>query len=261
MWEIWKTRKWKVRDTRFWRFGPTEFCETGRRSSTFFWTTIERHIHQILDPGEHIDNMSSTPFICRSCIRRVTSVKTQKRAYHDRWLQHKIGADWEWTERAAEVTTGKRKSMVTMLEERGYIHQVAGFVKAMGLKTEPWLTLTLQWQRRAGKAINHETRWRICWSGPYSPEFAHWPPDTIHGTIQDVPRRVRRSHIVGGINSTGRRSNWTENGARTTGQCGAENQYCAYAQAIIGDLDSCRSSGQEVRLREASILAESVDEQ
>jgi tyrosyl-tRNA synthetase len=69
--------------------------------------------------------------VCRRCIQRVTSLTTQKRAYHDRWLQHKIGADWEWKERAAEVVAGKRKSMVKMLEERGYIHQVAGYAILM----------------------------------------------------------------------------------------------------------------------------------
>jgi hypothetical protein len=52
--------------------------------------------------------------------------RSQKRHYGERWIQKQIGADWEWKEKAGLIAKGERKSMTQILEERGYIHQIAG---------------------------------------------------------------------------------------------------------------------------------------
>ena len=72
--------------------------------------------------------MSLRPYICRNFTRRLTISQTQKRSYGERWIQNKIGADWEWKDKAGLIAKGELKSMSQTLEERGFLHQIAGFV-------------------------------------------------------------------------------------------------------------------------------------
>jgi hypothetical protein len=41
-------------------------------------------------------------------------------------------AEVEWQARASEIRDGKRKSMLTTLEERGFVHALAGLAMFIG---------------------------------------------------------------------------------------------------------------------------------
>jgi tyrosyl-tRNA synthetase len=71
---------------------------------------------------------------CRHCLRNVSLSNTSKRLVHERFLQRKIDAKWEWTDKAVDIKKGLRKSMLTILEERGYVHQLAGYLSSILIK-------------------------------------------------------------------------------------------------------------------------------
>lgn len=51
---------------------------------------------------------------------------TQKRFITQNHLKKTLEAKLEWARQATEIKTGKRDSMLTMLEKRGYVNQVVG---------------------------------------------------------------------------------------------------------------------------------------
>jgi hypothetical protein len=67
---------------------------------------------------------------CRSCIHapRLAIHHGQRRFISDRLLQNQIAAEWEWKQQAEEIRQGKRRTMLQILEERGYVNQIAGSV-------------------------------------------------------------------------------------------------------------------------------------
>lgn len=71
--------------------------------------------------------MATRPWTCRHCLRNVSLSYNQKRLVHERFLQRKIDAKWEWADKTADVKKGLRKSMLEILEERGFVHQIAGY--------------------------------------------------------------------------------------------------------------------------------------
>jgi hypothetical protein len=72
--------------------------------------------------------MATRLWTCRKCLRNASLSYTPSRSVADRYLQHQIAAQWEWKDKAAEIEKGLRKGMLSILEERGYIHQIAGYV-------------------------------------------------------------------------------------------------------------------------------------
>jgi tyrosyl-tRNA synthetase len=69
--------------------------------------------------------MAARPFICGRCSLRL-GPRIQKRLISDRLLQNHISAEWEWKQQAELVRKGQKKSMLQLLEERGYVNQIAG---------------------------------------------------------------------------------------------------------------------------------------
>jgi hypothetical protein len=74
--------------------------------------------------------MASLLQCCRSCIiaPRLAVRHGQRRFISDRLLQNQIAAVWEWKQQAEEIKLGKKKSMLQILEERGFVNQIAGSV-------------------------------------------------------------------------------------------------------------------------------------
>jgi len=55
-------------------------------------------------------------------------LNVSRRGIGTKYLAKVKVAEQEWAEKAAEIKDGRRKSMLSILEERGYINQIAGYV-------------------------------------------------------------------------------------------------------------------------------------
>ena len=82
---------------------------------------------------------STSPYICRRCTRRLFPQLIQKRRIHENTLQKRLEAEWKWKALAQEIEAGQRKGMLPILEERGFINQIAG--------TRDELNHLLTWKR------------------------------------------------------------------------------------------------------------------
>ena len=71
-------------------------------------------------------------FICRSCIRRALGPRQQSsRVLQRRWVSEKYlkkqqEAEEQWQANAQLIHRGQKQSMLSMLEERGYVDTIAG---------------------------------------------------------------------------------------------------------------------------------------
>lgn len=63
--------------------------------------------------------------------RRCWEGKSQTRWITQKHLRRKEEAKQQWAGWAKEIHAGERKSFVDLLEERGLIHQVVGFVSCI----------------------------------------------------------------------------------------------------------------------------------
>lgn len=68
------------------------------------------------------------PYVCCSCLLQLPQavVRQQRRAISQNYLKKQAEANAKWAENAEEIRAGNRDSMLTMLEKRGYIHQIVG---------------------------------------------------------------------------------------------------------------------------------------
>ncbi len=63
--------------------------------------------------------------ICQSCVLRLYP---QRRVISQKYLEKQLDAKLAWAKKAAEIQAGKQESMLAMLENRGYVNQIVGFV-------------------------------------------------------------------------------------------------------------------------------------
>jgi hypothetical protein len=70
--------------------------------------------------------MAARPWACWRSARALQLSYVSRRSISDSTLQRQIAAEWQWTDVAAEIRNGTRKSMLSTLEERGFVHQIAG---------------------------------------------------------------------------------------------------------------------------------------
>lgn len=76
----------------------------------------------------------STPYICRTCRSKLPPKHHffddqhlgQRRWISKNYIRKVQVAENEWLERAQEIKDGKKKSILDVLEERGYINQMVG---------------------------------------------------------------------------------------------------------------------------------------
>ena len=73
------------------------------------------------------------PYICTLCSRnaralglRLQGVTVQKRSITQNWLRKTDEAKEAWDAQAKVIEAGKKQSMLSSLEERGYVNAVAG---------------------------------------------------------------------------------------------------------------------------------------
>lgn len=79
--------------------------------------------------------MPSLPYVCRSCLRKLWIQKlpfgTPRRSISQNWLRKTEEAKKAWGAQKEEIVGGKKDSMLTVLEERGYVNAVVGFDRAI----------------------------------------------------------------------------------------------------------------------------------
>ncbi|KAK6603605.1 Tyrosine-tRNA ligase, mitochondrial [Botrytis cinerea] len=76
-------------------------------------------------------------YVCARCAFRASrnSNKASRRWIGMKYLAKAADAQVAWAKNAAEIKTGKKKSMLSILEERGYVHQITG---SYGAFTPRW---------------------------------------------------------------------------------------------------------------------------
>ena len=78
---------------------------------------------------------AATPYICSSCAllqrrthrpQRALKAFRQKRFVTQNYIRKTAEAEQQWNEYNKEIQSGQRQSMLSILEERGYIQAIAG---------------------------------------------------------------------------------------------------------------------------------------
>lgn len=72
-------------------------------------------------------------YVCNSCRAKLSSADLRSRDVQKRWITRnhvrKIQeAEEDWSLRADAIVAGKRPSMLSLLEERGYVNQIIGYL-------------------------------------------------------------------------------------------------------------------------------------
>jgi tyrosyl-tRNA synthetase len=69
------------------------------------------------------------PYVCARCAFRASKggSKTSKRWLGIKYLAKVADAESNWAAKAKLIMAGDQKSMLTILEERGLVHQIAGY--------------------------------------------------------------------------------------------------------------------------------------
>jgi hypothetical protein len=72
-------------------------------------------------------------YVCRSCRAKLFSADNRRLVVQKRWITRnhirKIQeAEEDWSLRADAIATGKKQSMLSLLEERGYVNQIIGYL-------------------------------------------------------------------------------------------------------------------------------------
>lgn len=75
------------------------------------------------------------PYVCRQCILNRRAIPTAKRSYA-KWAGKHPTAEAEWEEQSMRIQTGGQPSMLRVLEERGYVKDIAGCVLTIVQCTE-----------------------------------------------------------------------------------------------------------------------------
>lgn len=65
-------------------------------------------------------------YVCRQCQLRQAAPRTPVRFISQGTIRKTIEAEWQWKEQAKEIEAGRKQAFLSMLEERGYIKQIAG---------------------------------------------------------------------------------------------------------------------------------------
>lgn len=75
----------------------------------------------------------SAQYICSSCARRQRifriapgSIIEQRRSITLQWIQKTEEAAYKWCRQAQRIRAGEQQSILSILEERGYVNSVVG---------------------------------------------------------------------------------------------------------------------------------------
>lgn len=67
------------------------------------------------------------PYVCRRCILNQRAVPIAKRSIA-KWAAEQPNAEEQWEEQAMRIRTGAQPSILRVLEDRGFVKDIAGCV-------------------------------------------------------------------------------------------------------------------------------------
>ena len=107
----------------------------GNKSGRQFLRSASR---RSLDIEEKILPMAATSFfkclarpqsyICKRCIRNRNVAREPRRAITQNFLRKTYEAELEWKAQAVKIKAGEKQNMMSILEERGFVKDIAGYV-------------------------------------------------------------------------------------------------------------------------------------
>ena len=68
------------------------------------------------------------PYICKRCIRNRNVAREPRRAITQNFLRKTYEAELEWKAQAVKIKAGEKQNMMSILEERGFVKDIAGYV-------------------------------------------------------------------------------------------------------------------------------------
>lgn len=207
------------------------------------------------------------PYICRSCARKQAGLPSSlqlipKRALHRVYLQKQKNAEKEWQERAKEIRAGKRQSMLDLLESRGYVSQIAGYIYYLKSHFQANTDSTrnalnkLMTEKRIGAYVGIDPTAPSMHVGHLLPLMVlYWM--YIHGyhVVSLVSHRCQpiQSWLLmipaWRCNGKGGGSNWTHNSSRGSGLHHPKSQHGQHALPAQVPLAESRTLGEELRLQ------------
>lgn len=76
----------------------------------------------------------SRAYVCRQCQLRRVAPRITTRSIGQGFIRKTIESEWQWKEQAKEIEAGHKQSFLSMLEERGFVKQIAGCVASFPLQ-------------------------------------------------------------------------------------------------------------------------------
>lgn len=72
--------------------------------------------------------LQNSHYLCPSCARRLRTLNlaNQTRSISQGHIKKTLEAKLEWARQATEIKAGRKESMLSMLEKRGYVNQIIG---------------------------------------------------------------------------------------------------------------------------------------
>lgn len=128
------------------------------------------------------------PYVCARCTFRIQ--QNGARSIHAKTAARKEREDLEWQAQTRDVRLGKKKSMLSILEERGYVKDIAGYhLQAESIEVLVILTF-IQRSNCSGSSTHQPPRRRILWDRPYRCIASPWSSPPIHDSFLAVHTRL-----------------------------------------------------------------------
>ena len=67
-------------------------------------------------------------YICKRCIRNRNIARESRRAITQNFLRKTYEAELKWKAQAVKIKAGEKQNMMSILEERGFVKDIAGYV-------------------------------------------------------------------------------------------------------------------------------------
>jgi len=132
-------------------------------------------------------------YVCHQCIRRQHTLARGERPKAQWAAEDPDPAirQSEWEERAGRIRSGAQQSMLNVLEERGFVKDVAGYTR-LGLINKKGVN-TSQRAPDTRLVANGKTNWSLRRRRSYGSLVARRSSSPTHGIVLDVsPRLLHR---------------------------------------------------------------------
>lgn len=151
-----------------------------------------------------------SPYICPRCVLQPPKAisKESRRWIGLKYLAKVAEAELAWQSKATEIKKGAKPSMLSILEERGYVHTISGY--AVSSLSDVSLLMDYHQQTRSiRQSFDRQACGCLHWNRPNSIFIARWTFTTTDVLILDVYTWISYCHITWWRDGQNRRSNRT----------------------------------------------------